>query len=108
MAARLWNKAPFVRLLVAMAAGVVCQRYGQLPLPVILLCFGTCLALLILYSFLSIKWRYKLAVANGLALLLLIASLGSIAVWFQDVRHDSGWFGRRYQAGDFLCVTVEE
>lgn len=108
MAARLWNKAPFLRLLVALAAGIALQWQEQWPLPALLTCFVGCFLLVAGYSLLSVKWRYRLAVVNGLVLLLLLASLGGIAVWFHDIRHDPLWFGHRYQKDDFLFVTLKE
>ena len=51
MAARLWNKAPFVRLLTALAVGVLWQWY--LPLPALAWCiaFGSSLLVVVAYSF---------------------------------------------------------
>ncbi|WP_121352728.1 ComEC/Rec2 family competence protein [Flavisolibacter nicotianae] len=108
MAARLWHKAPFVRLLAALAGGVVLQWYGQFPLTALLLCFACCLSSLLLYSVLPLRWRYRLRVSNGLALLLLLVALGGISVWLHDTRNNPLWFGNTYRNGDFVQVILEE
>jgi competence protein ComEC len=108
MAARLWNKAPFVRLLSALAAGVVVQWYLPIPLAVLLSCFSSCLLFVLFYSWIAIKWRYKLAVISGAGLLLLMASLGGLAVWLHDVRNHPAWVGHTYHNGDYVFVTLEE
>lgn len=107
MAARLWNKAPFVRLLAALAAGILVQWYASLPMLPLLLCFGSSLLLLPAYSLLPVKWRYRLTVPNGLLLLLLVASLGGMAARMQDVRNDPLWFGHAPETTPLL-VKIEE
>jgi competence protein ComEC len=108
MAARLWNKAPFVRLLVALAGGAVLQWYLQFPLLALLLWLGGCLLAVLLYSALTIKWRYRLSGINGISLLFLLASVGSLSVWLHDIRNNPLWFGHAYRSGSFVLATLEE
>lgn len=108
MAARLWNKAPFVRLLTALAGGAVLQRYVPLPQATMWLCTGSSLLAVLLYSFVSINLRYRVRALNGFFLLLLVASVGALLAWQHDVRNNPDWFGHGYQQGDFVSVTIEE
>ena len=108
MAARLWHKAPFIRLLTALATGIVVQWHAQLPLKVLFISLGACTALLLLYTFTPIQLRYRLRHAGGALLLLLVAVTGSFAVWLNDTRNNPAWFGHPYKTGDFITVTVEE
>jgi competence protein ComEC len=108
MAARLWNKAPFIRLLTALAVGVLWQWY--LPLPALAWCiaFGSSLLVVVAYSFTGVALRYRLGAPAGGALLLLILSTGALLVWKQNILNAPTWFGHHYQYGHFVEVTIDE
>lgn len=108
MAARLWNKAPFVRLLAALASGVVWQRYLSLPVAVLAAVFCAAFLAIVVYGFVPVRWRYRLAPINGVVLLLLLAVLGGLLVWRSDVRNNSSWFGQAYRNGNCVLATVQE
>lgn len=108
MGARLWHKAPFIRLLLALAAGIAAQWYLPQSLSVLLICTGVCMAVVMAYSFTAVTTRYRLRVLNGFCLFLLVACTGGLAVWLQDIRNDVAWFGHSYQPGDYVQVTIQE
>lgn len=108
MAAQLWNKAPFLRLLTALAAGIVTQWYIQLPPAALITAFAICFATVSFYSFTGIKKRYRLGVINGAAACLLFASMGSLLVWTNDIRNDKTWIGHHLTKTNFISVTLEE
>jgi competence protein ComEC len=108
MAARLWNKAPFVRLLFALALGVLWQWYLPLPSTIWLSFFGLCFLAVGAFSFTSMRFRYRFSTPAGLALFLLLLSTGALLVWKQDVRNAPAWFGQHYQPGDFVALTIQE
>lgn len=108
MAAQLWNKAPFVRLLTALSAGAVWQWYYPQPASVLWTSLSVVLLVVFLYSFLPVNLRYRFRVLNGFFLLLLLATTGALLVWKQDVRNTSQWFGHFYQSGNFVSVVIEE
>lgn len=108
MAARLWHKAPFVRLLAALATGIATQWYAALPFLPLLVCFGLCLLFVLLYSWLAVRWKYRLHAVSGVVLLLLVAFTGGLSVWLHNVQHQPLWFGHTYQSGDFVLATLEE
>ena len=108
MAARLWNKAPFVRLLTALASGAVLQWYLQGSLSMLLILPGLSLLLLFGHSFLSIQRRYRLRVLNGCCVFLLLATTGSLLVHFHNVRNNKRWFGHAYHPDKKVLVSIEE
>jgi competence protein ComEC len=108
MAAQLWNKAPFIRLLIALATGIILQWYAQLPLDYLMVIFATSLAFVFFYSLTSIRKRYQLGVANGIAVCLLFASAGGLLVWTNDIRNDQEWVGHHLKKKNFISVLVEE
>lgn len=108
MAARLWHKAPFVRPLAALIAGILLQWHLQLPAMFLLVAFATSLLFSVVYSFTNVQLLYKLSVANGAAILLLFASLGALLVWYKDVRNNQAWTGHFYKGGESIVATLQE
>jgi competence protein ComEC len=108
MAAKLWNKAPFVRLLTALITGICLQWYLQFRLPWLIGCFAISVAFILLYSIISLKFRYSLSVINGLFIYLALLSLGCLLVWQQDVRTKKDWIGHRLFSDNSIVVTLEE
>jgi competence protein ComEC len=103
-----WHKAPFVRLLPALIAGIVLEWQWQIPLFAVRFVFSVCLFLLVLYFFLPLKTKFRLSALNGVAIHFLIASLGSLLLWLQDTRHKTSWFGHSYRSGSYVLATIEE
>lgn len=108
MAAQFWHKAPFIRLLSALMIGILLQWHLQLPVLYSIVGLITCLLFITVYSFTSIKFRYLLTIANGIAVLLLFTLLGAILVWLNDVRNNKGWAGHNYKEGNYIIATVQE
>jgi len=104
----LWNKAPAVRLLIALMAGIVLQWHLQIPLIVLLPAISVCFFAVLLYSFLSLKSQYQFSPIAGVVITVLVLLLGCILVWLKDVRHNDHWIGRKYVDNNFVCVTLQE
>ncbi|HEU4903477.1 MAG TPA: ComEC/Rec2 family competence protein [Flavisolibacter sp.] len=97
-----------MRLLAALATGVAVQWYAALSFLPLSVCFGVCLLFLLLYSWLAVRWRYRLHTVSGVVLLLLVAFAGGLSVWLHNVRNKPLWFGHTYKSGDFVLATLEE
>jgi competence protein ComEC len=108
MAAQFWHKAPFIRLLAALMAGILAQWHLQLSLTCLLVGFITCLFCMAAYSFTSIKTRYAFTIANGAAALLLLLCTGAILVWLKDIRHNKAWAGTAHKEGAYIVATLQE
>jgi len=103
-----WKKAPFVKLLLALVAGILLQWYVQVNIQtwwIILLLSFTALLLFFLIPFFK---RYRFAFINGLITSILFLSMGAVLVWQKDTRNDRQWLGNFYTGGDALVVTVDE
>ena len=108
MAARVWHKAPFLRILVALSLGIMVQWNTSLPLPVWLLYFLASFLFTTVYSFAAIKQRFRFSIANGFALNLLFISFGALLVWESDVRNGNDWIGHHYKPGNGVSVVLQE
>jgi len=104
----LWNKAPAVRLLIALVAGIVLQWHLQIPLIALLSAISVCFLAVLLYSFLSLKKQYQFSTVAGILSTVLVLLFGCILVWLKDVRHNDNWIGKRYVDSSFVCVTLQE
>ncbi|RYZ28670.1 MAG: ComEC family competence protein [Chitinophagaceae bacterium] len=108
MAAQLWNKAPFIRFLVTLAAGIITQWYVQISLPVLLAIFAASFVCIAVYSFTAIRHRYRLSLLNGTAACLLFSAMGGLLVWTNDIRHNKRWAGHHLKEESSFVVTLQE
>ena len=104
----IWKKAPFIRFLLPLMAGIILQWYLQFILQDIItafICFSTAYCLFLM---LPIALRFKMQALHGLIIQLLIVALGAWLTWQQDVRHNKKWYGNYYKDGSYLIVRIDE
>ncbi|MBL7702313.1 MAG: ComEC family competence protein [Ferruginibacter sp.] len=104
----IWKKAPFIRLLLPLTAGIILQWYLQFSLTVIvsaLICYS---AAYFLFLLLPIAFRFETQALQGVMLQLLIVALGAWLTWQKDLRHHNNWYGNYYKEGDYLVVRIDE
>lgn len=102
-----WSKAPFVRLLTALIAGIVLQWQFKFSLSLLITLFSINFLLSFLYFFSPVKFKFRFSHLNGVSINLLIASAAAILVWFHNVRHDKNWIGN-YADSHYTVATIEE
>lgn len=108
MAATLLHKAPFIRLLLALAIGILLQWNLQLSFRSLAIAFSISFAFLLFYSLTKVEWRYRLSLMNGLMVCILFAVIGSVLVWTNDIRNDAAWLGHHLNKREALLVTLDE
>jgi len=104
----LWNRAPFVRLLISFTAGIVMQWHLQLDFHLLLYIFLIGIAVVFLYSLLSINNRYRYGIINGIAINMALVCAGALWAWLHDIRNDPSWLGHQYQPNDYVAATILE
>ena len=104
----LWNKAPFVRLLPALIAGIVLQWHLQFSFGFLAVCFLVCLTTVLLYSFLPLNLKFRLSALNGIGAILSLLFFGALLVWAKDIRHHKQWIGHNYSNNSFVIAALEE
>ena len=107
-AVHFWKKTPFIRLLIAMIAGIIIQWRFQINVTVWWFVFVICIIAVVIFFFIPFFNRYRLGILNGIAACLLFFSIGSLLVWYKDVRHDDKWLGNFYTEKDALVATLAE
>ena len=100
-----WKKAPFVKLLLAMIAGIIVQWRLQLGTNTWWIILS--IAFIALLSFFIIPFfnRYRFAFVNGIVACILFFSIGAMLAWQKDVRNNKQWLGNFYQQQNGLIVT---
>ena len=104
----IWKKAPFIRLLLPLIAGIVLQWYLQFTLPVIVTALISFSIAFLLFLLLPIALRFKLQYLQGVIIQLLFVALGALLTRQQDIRHNKNWYGNYYRDGSYLVVRIDE
>ncbi|MEO6548512.1 MAG: ComEC/Rec2 family competence protein [Ferruginibacter sp.] len=103
-----WKESPFIRLLVPLLAGILLQWQWQFPLASILLCsFGFIIIYYLFFCF-SLGIRFRLQPLQGFVVNLVFVCLGLLITWQKDIRNSANWYGKFYQQGDLLIVSISE
>lgn len=103
-----WKKTPFLKILLALIAGIIFHWDFQAPLFIYQVLISGGLLLLLCFFFIPLFKRYQLFFLNGLAIFLLFFSTGALLAWHKDIRNNDEWVGRFYKPGDAITVTLNE
>lgn len=103
-----WTKVPFIRLLAALITGIVLQWQLQFSIHFLLITPVIAFLFFLTYFLLPLKWKYHFSYLNGIGINFMIALLGAILVFVNDVRNHDNWIGRHYSANSYTIVTIEE
>jgi len=103
-----WKKAPFIRFLFPLIAGIVLQWNLQIPPGILWFILVTSSITTITFFLIPFFERYKLSALSGLAVTLLFIALGGLLSWYKNITHDKNWFGKKYKNENALIVTLIE
>jgi competence protein ComEC len=104
----IWKKAPFIRILISLIAGVLVQWYLQLAPLIWWIALVVCTAAGVLFFYISLAKRYKLGFLNGMLLLTSFVTIGALLAWNHDIRNSNSWFGHYYKNSALLLATLDE
>ena len=103
----IWKKAPFLRLLPPLIAGIITQWHLPFPLTVIIISTVTSLAITLGYSLFKLAFRFRIISIIGLSAQFLFVSMGALLVYKQHIHNESNWFGRHSNIETFECILDE-
>src|SRR6187455_2773781 len=103
-----WKKAPFIRFLLPLIAGIVLQWNLQIEPGILWITLSISSIATILFFFIPFFERYKLSALSGLAITVLFIALGGLLSWYKNIQHDKNWFGKSYKYENALIVTLIE
>jgi competence protein ComEC len=104
----IWKRAPFVRLLLPVIAGIILQFYGNFQINVIAASAIIFLLFIIIFSLLPEAIRFRFRIIQGLNISLFLIFFGALITWQKDVRNHSNWYGNITGAGNFYVATINE
>ena len=104
----IYKKAPFVRLLLPLIAGILLQWYLDIPVAVCVLAILSFSVSYSLFFLFPLAIRFKLQWLQGIIVHLFFIAFGLLLTWQKDVRHSSTWFGQYYHDSDYLVVRIDE
>jgi competence protein ComEC len=103
-----WKKAPFIRFLLPLIAGIVLQWNLQIPPGILWIILVTSSITTITFFLIPFFERYKLSALSGIAVIILFIALGGLLSWYKNIQHDKNWFGKGYKNENALIVTLIE
>jgi competence protein ComEC len=104
----IWKKAPFLRLLIPLIAGIILQFYLKMPIKIITASSIILLSVFILFSFLPEAIRFRFKMIQGIVISLFLMAFGSLVTWKKDIRNQSAWYGNYTDSGSFIVATIKE
>ena len=103
-----WKTAPFIRLLLALIAGILLQWYLQFSLLIIITAVACFAIAWLLFNLFPLAIKFKWGALQGYILHALLVSIGLFLVWQKDIRHTNNWYGNYYHQTDYLVVRINE
>ena len=104
-----WKKAPFIRLLIPLIAGILIQWYLSIDIKYWYSLLAGSILLTTIFFFIPFSARYQFNRINGILLSLIFLSLGALSCWHNDIRHKPAWFGNfPEEKNTGIIVTLEE
>ena len=107
-AAPFWKKMPFIRLLLPLVAGIICEHYFSLSKFSIFNLFLLPALLLFCLSFAGIWRQFKFHSLKGVLFSTLIFSFGLLLRFQNDIENDPYWFLKFSCRDDIFLATIDE
>jgi competence protein ComEC len=105
---QLWKIAPFLRLLIPLIVGIICQQFFNFSfLPII--CLATIISFTyLLFTALPLRIKFKYLWLRGIFISLIIFSLSLLITWQKNIQNNNEWFGKYYSDSSYLVLKIEE
>src|SRR5205823_12342378 len=104
----IWKSAPFIRFLVPLVVGIVLQWDCQFSHQVVWYAFAFSMLVAFVSFLLSGFTRFRLLAATGSGIMIIFCSLGSLLVWYKDIRYDKIWLGYIYHPVDLVMAVCKD
>jgi competence protein ComEC len=101
-------KAPFIKLLPPLIAGIFIQWYFSMPVLAWYIVAVLTVILLFSFSWLPVYLRYKYLPARTVLIIGLLICTGAILVWHNNILHTPEYYGNQYRPSDTYIATLLE
>ena len=103
-----WKTAPFIRLLLPLAAGIMLQWYIQFEFTLIIVSIVSCTIAFVLFAALPLSLKFKIQFVQGILLHAVLLCMGLLITWNKDIGHDNNWYGNYYRDSAYIVVQIAE
>lgn len=104
----IWKRAPFLRLFIALTAGILLQYYCRFELSVAGIIIIPVLLPLIGYRYLSITQKFRARNIQGFFICILVACAGASVSCVRDISFRPDWIVSHCHKDDRILVTLKE
>ena len=104
----LWFKAPFLRLVIPLIAGILLQWHRQFSVSFLIVVFCLLFIAVIVYQFLSLSKKFIFSSLNGIVTNLLLIVFGALLIWIKDIRHTKNWIENNDANYNYLRLKIQE
>ena len=104
----IWKKAPFLRLLLPLIAGIILEFYFKFEIRSIAIVFSVLISAYIFFRILPLAYRFKLQSFPGIIITLFMINAGLFVTWQKDIRNHANWYGKYYDSASFIIATISE
>lgn len=104
----IWKKAPFLRLLLPVIAGIVAGYYFKIEVNIIIIIAIILTFAFFIFNILPIVYRFKLQAVNGIIITAFLINAGLFLTWNKDVRNHAGWYGNKYNSSSYIVAIISE
>lgn len=99
---------PFLRLAIALSAGIMIQWYFLINLKSIIIFTFSVLALIVAFHCISAAKKFMFGWVRGVIILMLFVCIGMMATWQQNIHNNTKWYGNIYNPSDEVIATILE
>jgi competence protein ComEC len=103
-----WTKAPFTRLFLPFAAGIILQWYQPTGITHIWMLLSGSIFIIASFFFIPFFTRYKWGMINGIAIFVLFVAAGMLLTQHRNVRNKDNWLGHLYKEHDAVVAILDE
>ena len=104
----IWKKAPFLRLLLPVIAGIILQFYVIFQFDAILIASISTATIYAAFHFSPLVYRYKFQAVGGFLINILLLICGIFLAYNKDIRNNSQWYGNKYDSSAYVIATITE
>ncbi len=104
----IWKNIPFLRLLLPLAAGILCGWYFSLHWKLALFTTLITVPFLLYYFFTKERNRFFNSWITGISINIIFIAAGIALAWFHQLPHQPNWAGHSYQEGNIIQLRLLE
>lgn len=104
----IWKNIPFLRLLVPLAAGIICSWYFSLHWTIGIYLLVAAIPFLLFYMFSNEQQKFRYSWLPGVGISFSMLGFAVLLTWLKQLPHQQQWVGHLYKPGDVVQLRLLE